>query len=102
MQPSVESEERAYVDHYNRHRPHRSLDLRPPDAPGDVVPLDAAAENTSLVRDRVCAPYALLAERTEGQGLPGVLCPLGLRPLDAARCCPGIPTVALCEDPDTR
>jgi len=24
---------RVYVDHYNRHRPHRALGLRPPDPP---------------------------------------------------------------------
>jgi transposase InsO family protein len=29
---------RVYVDHYNRHRPHRSLSLQPPDArPGTAA-----------------------------------------------------------------
>jgi putative transposase len=27
---------RVYVDHYNRHRPHRALGLRPPDPPAPV------------------------------------------------------------------
>ncbi|MEV4177058.1 integrase core domain-containing protein [Nonomuraea sp. NPDC049709] len=28
-----------YADHYNRHRPHRSLGLRPPADDSDVIPL---------------------------------------------------------------
>jgi transposase InsO family protein len=33
---------RTYADHYNRHRPHRALSLRPPEqADGDRAPLRA-------------------------------------------------------------
>ena len=34
---------RVYVDHYNRERPHRALDLRPPN-PGTEAPLPASGE----------------------------------------------------------
>ncbi|WP_307873793.1 MULTISPECIES: integrase core domain-containing protein [unclassified Frankia] len=40
-----------YVDHYNAHRPHRSLDQQPPDAPGPL-PEPAAAV---IRRDRLGA-----------------------------------------------
>ena len=30
---------REYVDHYNRERPHRALELRAPEASPNVVPL---------------------------------------------------------------
>ena len=33
---------RTYADHYNRHRPHRSLALRPPErSSGSAIPLRA-------------------------------------------------------------
>jgi putative transposase len=33
---------RTYADHYNRHRPHRSLSLQPPDEhPASAVPIPA-------------------------------------------------------------
>ena len=41
---------RAYVTHYNAHRPHRALDLRPPD--GDSIPLAAARASPRAVRRR--------------------------------------------------
>jgi hypothetical protein len=31
-----------YTDHYNRHRPHRSLGHRPPNPPPTIVDLNAA------------------------------------------------------------
>jgi putative transposase len=33
---------RTYISRYNEHRPHRSLDLRPPDARGVGASLDAS------------------------------------------------------------
>jgi transposase InsO family protein len=33
---------RAYVRHYNRHRPHRALELKPPDASADITALTEA------------------------------------------------------------
>lgn len=41
---------REYVTHYNAHRPHRALDLRPPDA--DPIPLPAARASPRQVRRR--------------------------------------------------
>jgi len=47
---------RTYVDHYNRRRPHRALDLDAPDPMGDLVPLpEAARPRTVRRRDRLAA-----------------------------------------------
>jgi transposase InsO family protein len=43
---------RGYVDHYNRERPHRALDLRPPQ-PSQVIPLRAQPDAAVHRRDRL-------------------------------------------------
>jgi transposase InsO family protein len=42
---------RTYVHHYNEHRPHRGLDLRPPNSPDDPTPLPATAARNVCRRD---------------------------------------------------
>jgi NADPH:quinone reductase-like Zn-dependent oxidoreductase len=44
---------RTYVDHYNRQRPHRALDLHAPDSIGSLVPLPRARPRTVRRRDRL-------------------------------------------------
>jgi transposase InsO family protein len=44
---------RTYIDHYNRQRPHRALDLNIPDPSGQVVPLARARPTTVRRRDRL-------------------------------------------------
>jgi putative transposase len=44
---------RTYVDHYNRQRPHRALDLDTPDPIGELVPLPRARLRTVRRRDRL-------------------------------------------------
>jgi transposase len=44
---------RTYVDHYNRRRPHRALDLDAPDPMGELVPLPEARPRTVRRRDRL-------------------------------------------------
>jgi transposase InsO family protein len=44
---------REYVDHYNRERPHRALELRAPDASPKVVPLRPPSQIAVRRRDRL-------------------------------------------------
>jgi putative transposase len=44
---------RTYIDHYNRQRPHRALDLDAPDPIGSLVPLQQARPRTVHRRDRL-------------------------------------------------
>jgi putative transposase len=44
---------RTYVDHYNRQRPHRALDLEVPDPVGQVVPLPPVRPTAVRRRDRL-------------------------------------------------
>jgi putative transposase len=44
---------REYVDHYNRERPHRALELRAPDASVEVVPLHPPSQIAVRRRDRL-------------------------------------------------
>ncbi len=39
-----------YVDHYNRQRPHRALDLRPPDPEHATLQLASSTRSGDLVR----------------------------------------------------
>jgi putative transposase len=43
---------RVYVDHFNRQRPHRALELRPPDRRGAIDPRPAATARTPQLRRR--------------------------------------------------
>jgi putative transposase len=55
---------REYVDHYNRERPHRALELRAPHASPKVVPLRPPGQIAVLRRDRLGGlihEYALAA-----------------------------------------
>jgi transposase InsO family protein len=62
----------VYIDHYNTHRPHRSLSLAPPEASeqridaaayqptaasSDAPNSAASSANTTSPHDRVCAPF---------------------------------------------
>jgi transposase len=42
---------RVYVDHYNSHRPHRALDLRPPDRAVEAVPRQTTTVGVVQRRD---------------------------------------------------
>jgi putative transposase len=44
---------RTYVDHYNRQRPHRALDLDAPDPIGELVSLPPARPRPVRRRDRL-------------------------------------------------
>jgi putative transposase len=44
---------REYVDHYNRERPHRALELRPPDPAPQVIPLRPRHQAGVSRRDRL-------------------------------------------------
>jgi transposase InsO family protein len=44
---------REYVDHYNRKRPHRALELRPPDPSPQVIPLRPRHQTGLSRRDRL-------------------------------------------------
>jgi putative transposase len=44
---------RTYVDHYNRRRPHRALDLDAPDPIGELVPPPGTGPRTVCRRDRL-------------------------------------------------
>jgi transposase InsO family protein len=44
---------REYIDHYNRERPHRALDLRAPDSSSQTVPLRPPSQITVRRRDRL-------------------------------------------------
>jgi putative transposase len=44
---------RTYVEHYNRQRPHRALDLDAPDPIGELVPLPPARSRAVRRRDRL-------------------------------------------------
>jgi putative transposase len=62
---------RIYVQHYNRHRPHRALLLQPPDPPAPLTILGeddqgvvhratcsaASSMSTDKLHERVCAPF---------------------------------------------
>jgi putative transposase len=55
---------REYVDHYNRERPPRALELRAPEASSKVVPLRPPSQIAVRRRDRiggVVHEYALAA-----------------------------------------
>jgi Integrase core domain len=69
---------RIYVQHYNRHRPHRALLLQPPDPPAQLTILGedtkaalytdatcsaASSMSTDKLHERVCAPFRLAAGR---------------------------------------
>jgi len=41
-----------YVAHYNRHRPHRARNLRPPDSGGDIAAMPVTALATARIRRR--------------------------------------------------
>jgi transposase InsO family protein len=43
----------TYVDHYNRQRPHRALDLNAPDPVGELVRLPPGGLRTVRRRDRL-------------------------------------------------
>jgi putative transposase len=43
---------REYVNHYKRQRPHRALELRPPQPSRRVIPLRPRHANTVRRRDR--------------------------------------------------
>jgi putative transposase len=42
----------TYVDHYNRERPHRGLDLLPPEGPPNIQSLSPTLDNIAR-RDRL-------------------------------------------------
>jgi transposase InsO family protein len=44
---------REYVDHYNRQRPHRALDLRPPQPAPQVIPPRSQPDAAVQRRDRL-------------------------------------------------
>jgi putative transposase len=44
---------RTYVDHYNRRRPHRALDLEAPDSIGELVPFPRTLPRAVRRRDRL-------------------------------------------------
>jgi putative transposase len=44
---------REYVDHYNRERPHRALELRAPQQPPQLTPLHPRPQATVGRRDRL-------------------------------------------------
>src|SRR6266496_3780657 len=44
---------RVYVDHYNRHRPHRALELEPPDPLADVMTVTENGQGAVRRRDRL-------------------------------------------------
>lgn len=44
---------RTYVDHYNRQRPHRALDLNAPDPVGELVQLPPGGLRTVRRQDRL-------------------------------------------------
>jgi putative transposase len=44
---------RTYIDHYNRQRPHRALDLDAPDPIGQLAPLPRTRPRTVHRRDRL-------------------------------------------------
>jgi transposase InsO family protein len=62
---------RIYVQHYNRHRPHRALELAAPDPPARLTLLDrivrarctaatysvGSSTSTAQLHERVCAPF---------------------------------------------
>jgi putative transposase len=45
---------RVYVEHYNRHRPHRALLLKAPDHPANRIVAREEQEATVRRRDRGC------------------------------------------------
>ena len=54
-----------YVDHYNRQRPHRALDLRPPDPEHATLQLASSTRSGDVVRrdrlGRLIREYSLAA-----------------------------------------
>ncbi len=44
---------REYVEHYNRERPHRALELRPPDPSPKLIPLRPRSQTAVTRRDRL-------------------------------------------------
>jgi putative transposase len=86
---------RVYACHYNQHRPHRALELRPPTSVDEPLPrsdLSTAASvqrhdllggllhDTKLPPDRICAPHATWkpSECPSGRIRRGSQSPLGL------------------------
>jgi putative transposase len=51
--PHLERVPREYIDHYNRERPHRALELRPPDPSPQVIPLRPRHQTGLSRRDRL-------------------------------------------------
>jgi putative transposase len=44
---------RVYVTHYNEHRPHRALELRPPESTSPITALDRTPHPNVSRRDRL-------------------------------------------------
>ena len=61
-----------YVTHYNRHRPHRARNLRPPDSGGSVVTVPVPGPTAARIRRRkvlggLIHEYERAAWRTSAQ-----------------------------------
>lgn len=54
---------RVFIDHYDRHRPHRILALTPPRPKRPAVLSEWSSAFTPSRRDQICAPYRLRRRR---------------------------------------